>query len=282
MRIYTTLRSFTQTLAIMRIIVALAIGLLLSSCKPSKHAEFACTELTGLPSGKLLLLGEMHGTVESPRIAGVIACHRAKSGPTALGLEVPVTEQPSINTYLRSKGDHQAQQTLLAGPFWQRSKDGRSSEAMLGLIEYARQLKSAGLPLSVFAFDSQINFPSDRNTLLASTIRQYHLKHPGESIVALMGSAHAGKESFTTGETIITPSGKQLEDIAPTSIMLAYTTGSIWACMPDCKIHSISSDWALEKPVGFVQGAPIGGYEFSYILPSLTASPPASDDAANG
>lgn len=49
-------------------------------------------------------------------------------------------------------------QALLASEFWQRGGDGRSSRAMLELIEDLRALKQAGRPLDLFAFDDQPGF----------------------------------------------------------------------------------------------------------------------------
>ncbi|MCP3918903.1 MAG: hypothetical protein GY711_25430 [bacterium] len=50
-----------------------------------------------------------------------------------LGLEIWSTEQPALELYVQSAGTPADRDRLLTGPFWRFVRDGRSSEAMLGL-----------------------------------------------------------------------------------------------------------------------------------------------------
>ncbi|PTL80173.1 hypothetical protein [Vitiosangium sp. GDMCC 1.1324] len=62
---------------------------------------------------------------------------------------IPITrmsEQSRLDTYLASRGTPADQDTLLDGDFWRRPyQDGRSSRAMLELVDQVRALRALGL-----------------------------------------------------------------------------------------------------------------------------------------
>lgn len=71
-----------------------------------------------------------------------------------LGLEYPVAEQRFLGDFLRSP-TRQGRRALLASPFWARAtQDGRTSRAMLALLDWARAQIAAGARNRVFAFDA--------------------------------------------------------------------------------------------------------------------------------
>ncbi|MCA1791935.1 MAG: hypothetical protein LC667_19435, partial [Thioalkalivibrio sp.] len=185
----------------------------------------------------------------------------------------------AIDIYLASDGSTTSRGKLLSGPFWQQSKDGRSSEAMIVLIEYVRKLKEQDLPLSVFAFDAQISSDENRDAVLAQAIRDFHSLDPSLPVIALMGNVHASQSRIQRGDQLIVTSGSLLQDLSPTSIVLTYGSGTIWACMPDCRVHQVNSSWGKARQPGFTNASPMVGFTSSYLLPSITASPPAVDVA---
>src|SRR5579864_4290253 len=93
----------------------------------------ACAGVPGLEPllrGKdLLLLGEMHGTAESPAFADC-AVHRALDAGRSVtaAIEVPLEEEPAVQGFLASAGSAADRDALLAGAFWQAAfQDGRRS-----------------------------------------------------------------------------------------------------------------------------------------------------------
>lgn len=197
-----------------------------------------------------------------------------------MGLEIPSGEQPLIDTYLMSRGTEADKKKLTSSDFWQRGWDGRSSSAMLGLINGVRTLKERGAPIVIFAFDDQPGTELDRDIAIANGIRRFHDSHPSKQIVALMGNVHAMQESITIGPETIVPSGKLLKDLRPISILVAYPKGSVWSCMPDCGVHEIPAANSFTGSLGFGVGAPPPkGYDYTYSLSSITASPPAAHKA---
>lgn len=265
---------------------AIALAMALALPLPSALARAAPTHQDGkpvkcgspgdLPPASLLLLGEMHGSVEAPRVAGDIACARAVEGPAALGLEIPAGEQPAIDRYLDSDGGRDAKAALLASRFWQHGEDGRSSVAMAELIERVRQLRQQGLPLSLFAFDIQSSGSENRDAVLADAIRAHRAAHPDTAIVVLVGNVHASLAPMDIeGQRIVT-TGSRLADLRAVSILLTYHRGTIWACMPDCGIHAVSGRHGEGRPAGLAEDVQVRGYSRVYVLPSITASPPAA------
>src|SRR5215472_10804286 len=130
---------------------------------PSRAADeepLSCTSpIAGadavLIPGTLVLFGELHGTTEVPRFIVDLACQAATRGTFVdIGLELPREEQPRIDSFLASAGTTQDVQALLEGQFWQRPlQDGRSSRAMVDLLEGIRRLRRSGARIQVFLFD---------------------------------------------------------------------------------------------------------------------------------
>ena len=101
---------------------------------------------------RVILVGELHGTWEVPGIvAGLATNLSADERPLIVGLEIWRSEQAALDRYLGSAGTAEDREALLAGPFW-ATRDGRSSEAMVKLIERLRVL-ALKAPVQLVAFD---------------------------------------------------------------------------------------------------------------------------------
>ena len=73
-----------------------------------------------LKPGRILLLGEIHGTTESPAFALDVACHAAHSElPVIVGLELRSELQSGVDAFLDSEGSEEDRSALLSGPQWQ-------------------------------------------------------------------------------------------------------------------------------------------------------------------
>src|SRR5690242_2542492 len=57
-----------------------------------------------LRSHRLLLVGELHGTVETPALLAALLRDQPASRPLRVGLEWPVELQRKVDTYFRSHG----------------------------------------------------------------------------------------------------------------------------------------------------------------------------------
>ncbi len=244
-----------------------------SSAPFSRMNQF-CGEKTGIPDSRLLLFGELHGTHEAPALVGRHVCVLAKEGrEVVIGLEIYGEEQERLDGYLRSSGKPSDRLNLIAGRFWQKpGQDGRSSTAMLNLIEQVRAIKATGGNVRLVAID-QTRSGITRDAAMAATIRSALPTSQEGRAVVLIGNYHASKAPRADSSTAFL-----ISDLMPTTVVIGYRSGTAWICDMGgiCGIESISSKWAADRPSGFHSGvSPLPGYDGTYLIETITASPPA-------
>ena len=269
---------FPGILIVMYHSIAIITILLLSACGQATRAPVSassCATLQELPQGNLLLFGEMHGSIEAPALISQLACSLSKSEVVAVGLEYPSRDQPLIDAYLVSQGSTADVNKLTSTDFWQHGRDGRSSSAMLALIEDIRKLKAQGRAVALFAFDDQPDTNLERNVAIANGIRRFQDSHANAKIIALMGNIHAMQDPTTIGGIRLVPSGALLKDLKPVSVFVAYPAGTIWACDYFCGTQNVEAVNGLTGSSGFQTGSPMRGYTHTFLLSSITASLPA-------
>jgi hypothetical protein len=240
---------------------------------------------TAMTPGVLLLLGELHGTAEIPGFVGNLVCEASLSGSEVqVGLEIPTEEQLRIDSFLASTGSPQDRQALLEGDFWRRSlQDGRSSRAMIDLLDSIRRLRASGARINVFSFDVATRVP-DRDGEMAKKIMTVHAQAPSSLFILLTGNLHAMKQKATIGSTELVPMGFHLFEAGAQvrSLNSAYPPGTAWACMGTgtnaCGLHDIRGKDRGKAPFIELGGHDERGYDGIFYVPSLTASPPAAVD----
>ena len=245
--------------------------------------------------GATLLLADVPGSEQIPDFISDAACHQAESGMGVfIGLEIPGQEQPRLDEFLHSAGTDGDRARLLEGEFWQRpEQDGRSSEAVLQLIDDVRQMIQHGYRVVVFAYDASPDQGADRNAAMAENIAAAREHAPPDALfLVLAGTAR-----------LFTPAGEMREPLAAhlrrqerwlTSLTPAFEDGSAWTCEGptsseiQCGAHPIRGrrggpSWASAGPAGannrFIAKwpRPSDGVQGSYYVGALTASPPALD-----
>lgn len=105
---------------------------------------------------RLMLLGELHGTREVPRLVAALAQHYAADGPVLVAVEIAYTEQDAIDVFLHSDGGTAARDALRGRPYWHRTDtahDGRRNEDLIDLFDALCRLRRAGRDVAVLAFD---------------------------------------------------------------------------------------------------------------------------------
>src|SRR5215813_8723570 len=235
-----------------------------------------------LVPGSLVLLGELHGTTEVPRFVVDLACQAASRGTVIdVGLELFLEEQRRIESFLASAGTTEDFQALLEGEFWRRPyQDGRSSRAMLDLLDGIRHLKRSGARIQVFLFDRAKPGPN-RDADMAKSILEVVAGKQADLALVLTGNLHAKTtEKIVAGSTEFVPMGFELVKAGArvTSLNSAHPPGTAWICQGSgaeaCGSHQMGG-----KPRGdsrFIELYKSGaGYDGIFYVPSLTASPPA-------
>lgn len=265
-------------------IIHVAAALLLAIALPaaaraSCPAESLPAPLVGAP---LVVLGEVHGTEEVPAFVARYVCATAAGGkPVWLALEMPLEEQARLDAFMHGAGTASEQAALLAGPFWRRPfQDGRSSAAMLRMLDAVRAMRAGGVPVEVLAYDSG---GAGREAGMAQQLRAAMARHGGSAFVVLTGGLHASRtrgNRFNPGFESMT---YLLADLKPLALTVVTGGGSAWICNGQAAASCGAKDWTINQgappPSGSVAlDAPSRQFDGSFYVGKTTASPPAAGE----
>jgi len=234
--------------------VALAVQPDRAAAAAPDCAQFPPGMARMLKPGSLLLLGELHGSAESPALAARIVCGSLKHDRrVTLFLEIPRNEQARLDTYLRSTGDAAARRALVRGSmFWEappEMQDGRRSLAMLGLIDAVRRLRQQGAALTLIAFDADATGAADRDGTMAERVRAERAGDPAAVLITYTGNIHnmlALPAGLPAG--IPAPMAARLRDLHAVSLDLrAEDGGTAWNCRESCGVQTMTPTTAAER-----------------------------------
>jgi hypothetical protein len=257
------------------------------------QSAFACSTDAGLDRvllpGRLVLFGEIHGTAEAPAVFSSAVCRALEQGlELSVGLEFNRDQVDPLHVYLESGGDKEAVERLLRSPFWSRSmQDGRSSAAMLDMVERLRQLKHQHPKLSVFVLYEQIDSAAVGTTpdeIMAHRVRVERERRPQALLLVLVGNYHSRLRTERT-ENLLKPNGRNspesmgalLTELSPLSILLEGSGGNAWICTPDCAAHSlpVPQDLHAGPKTAYQILERDALYSAMMSIGTTTASPPA-------
>ena len=230
-----------------------------------KHVPGASALLT---KGSTVLVGEVHGTNEIPQAFGELVCIAVKAGvPVRIGLEMQPPELSAVEKFLDS-GDRS--ELMKATPFTRKRQDGRTSQAMVTLLERLRALRSAGGKIHLSLFDAQPGDPSLRPLLMAQTLRATRAEDKNDLLLVLVGEDQAALQPKTMATLL------QQRKIKLVSLHATHAEGSAWTCQGnDCGEHKVAGD-PPAKPLSVQLDAKLGTYSGTYYVGPITASPPAA------
>lgn len=222
------------------------VGLVITLAALSARASEPCRWPAAMPSPAVVLVGEIHGTDQAPAFVGQLACAASADGTAVtVALEISAQEQPRLDAYLASAGTPAARAAVLAGPFWTRStQDGRSSTAMLALLERLRRLNADGRRVAVIAVDEERI--GARDVGMAEQITR--AVQPGRRVIALLGNVHASQRLGRPNLPDYAPAGYLLRALAPLGVRVGAHGGEAWVCAPVCGYARLaSSAWAARR-----------------------------------
>ncbi len=249
------------------------------ACSPIQGAE----QLWAKPRLQFIVVGEMHGTNETPAIFKDLVCS-ARDGKRPIVVGVELRDQSAIDRYMESSREETARSELLTKPEWQKGSDGRASEAMLLLLRQLRALKLEGAISSVVAFS--ITRPGETaaqgEERMASALLAVPKQTPNALVIALTGNVHACKK--TLAEIPYPLMASFLPSATTISLFVADIGGEAWTCQGDlCKPHPFGSSHRVQRGVDLKPAlSPLPGYDgvLSTGLPA-TASRPAAQVLVN-
>ena len=191
-----------------------------------------------------LLIGEQHGTAEAPLLVGSVANTFIRHNRrVTLALEIPTENQADLSLFLKT-GDKSILKRL---PFFKGTKDGRSSVAMVNLIEACYKKEN----LSILCFDVNEYVGSDgaRDSAMAQTILKAKQQNPGSVVISLSGNIHANiKKGFRKGYETMGYHLKEALGRELLSLDIRYKTGSAYNCKKDgCRERSLPEDMSHYK-----------------------------------
>jgi len=216
---------------------------------PAGAAEF----LANTPA-PILLLGELHGTNEAPAAADAFVCLALARGETVvLALERTVDEQPLYDAYIASDGGEAAQRTIVSSERWMTPfQDGRSSAAMLDLIERTRQRIADGAALSLRAVDrgepdaDLDDLPRPRDQAMSRRLQA--LAEDVDRVILIVGNGHAQRNHARFGDRVLETIGSLTPREAFHAINLVAGSGESWNCQlgengqPTCAVYPTRSE----------------------------------------
>jgi hypothetical protein len=255
----------------------------------------ACTPIDGAQalledkSIRWIVVGELHGTAESPDVFADLVCLAGKTNRRiVVALERSTTEQIDIDLYLKSDGGPAARAALTAGAMWRTEmQDGRSSRAYADMIGRLRSMSQAGLVDRVVMFQPNLQptYEPARYEQEMARIVKNAASTPDALVLVLVGNTHARIKEVTFRDN---PPYMPMAGLLPrtetrTLYVAASGRGTAWNCiMPqgaakmECGAHpAISGAKDLPRGIGRATD-PWQAYDADlYLDVPYTASPPA-------
>lgn len=225
-----------------------------------------------------VILGEIHGTAEVPAlVAAVLASRLAAGGAVTLALEIPDSHQAALDAWLDDAARGPAAPALAGHPFWSY-QDGRSSVAMLDLLEQVRRWRQAGAAVDLLAFD--VPDPSVAGALrerhMADRLEQALAKPQAPPMLVLTGNLHARRVVGNPFDPDLELMAWHLRDRPALTLDVRALAGSAWICAPGCGARELGvAGPAPATGLRLFGQASAQGYDGELVLPRFTASPPA-------
>lgn len=253
----------------------------------ARSAVLSCEPIVGLEPvahGAGVFVADMRGTVEAPAFAKSLVCYLLRSGrAVVLALEYPSDEQHYIDEFLQAHSG-KPQLALLASPFWsRRTQDGRTSRAMLDLLDWVRQQAASGARVRVVAFDS---LPTSelsgatafdaRDAAMAAHLREELARlAPDEFPVIFTGNVHARKTkglqalNAPPGMENAEPLGYRLRDQDFPHLNISYQGGFAWTCIAasPCRVQSLGEPGPAVTSFS-IRRSEDPGYDLEYFVGS--------------
>jgi hypothetical protein len=180
---------------------------------------------------------------------------------------------------MRAGNIEAAKHELLAKEEWSKHPDGRTSQAMLALLEGLRVLKMEGAISRVVAFSAAPPGESGakREEHMASPLLMATKADPDAVVIALTGNLHGSKKTLPRfGYPFMASFLPASETV---SLFVADRGGEAWNCQSDgCGPHKLKSSGGDQRGIVLSETAsPLSGYDGVLSTgETASASPPAT------
>lgn len=257
-----------------------SLSLLSSPPEPSGCAAIEGAEaLLADRSTRFVVIGEMHGTEETPAAFADLVCLAAATGrKVVVALEHPTSEQPALDRFLSSDGGPVSVQALTAGPEWRSNfQDGRTSAAGVALLQRLRQMIAEDQIAHVATIMPSGRVPAaEYERMMAANV--LHASRGDALVLTLVGNVHAMLVPRSANpQSRYLPIAAHLPKAQTKSLNATGNGGSAWVCTPDCGPHGLGA-----RRTSYARGIKlIGGdgqmyHGYLNLGVPTTASPPAA------
>ncbi|WP_338591179.1 hypothetical protein VXM60_01630 [Shewanella khirikhana] len=216
-------------------------------------------------SNGILLVGELHGTTESPARFWDLVCHASQipSSKTIVAIEY-------LPGQIQLTGDNkQLKQSIVQLESWQQQHDGKTSGAMFMLLTRLNQLV-AKQRIEVVFFDASAD---DRELAMAQNLMA--LQSPNTRVLALTGNRHNKINHGNNWDPSSKNMGAYMREHGAniTSLNLLHGGGSAWVCMEQCKSHNFPPPKVPHTKTLF-EASTASGYQYHWAIGPISASQP--------
>ncbi len=214
-----------------------------------------------------MLIGEMHGTNETPAAFGDLVCSARETKRTMIaGLEF--RDQQALDRFMDSKSHETSVKALLSTDEW-KGADGRATSAMLVLLERLRSLKAEGLLWRVIAFSASGESAARDEEAMSSALLRASAGNPDALLIVLSGNVHASKQELAeVGSYRLM--GSFLPPAQTVSLVVTDRGGEAWNCHDgSCGPHTLASSRGANRGITLI--SPHAGYD-GVLSTGLTAT----------
>ncbi len=215
-----------------------------------------------------LFLGELHGTVETPRLAlGLVSALRAEGFEAVLAVEWPTDLQASINAT--------RWEALRSEPLF-RAADGRTSQAMIAIV---RRAIEEGIP--VRCFDQAARTSNEREVGMAINLVKIAQEFPKARIVVLTGNYHSrrSEESAEPHHTASAADHLAGTGASVLSIRVTAEQGQAWNITGERGEHPAGEPLSEAPAPAYRRFRGLVEHHQARLhLPRFTPSPPWAED----
>lgn len=255
-----------------------AAALAATPCDPPVGHEVLWT-----PEHRFVFVGEIHGTAEAPAAFAQLVCAASEQGPVTVALELPVEMQPELDAFLDAPDATTAAGTLTPTLFGDVSKaDGRTSLAMVEMMQTIRSLKAEGRDVTIRAFQPSVPRPAgfDQNYYelhMAVELARAAIERPESRVLVLVGNIHASKTRFERFDLM--PAAAHLPPKETVSLNVAQQGGQAWSCQAEgCRVYDSAARYDVDARGVIMEPVSEGAWDGVLAVGPVTASPPAADE----
>lgn len=266
-------------------ILSLIAAMLASSVSPTTSpAQYSQTcVLPGLRTAiaekptRFIVFGEPHGTVEIPLLFRDAVCDLSQDRSVVVALEIEDDAQAVIDKFLSSDGTVEDQRELASAQFWRpKYPDGRSSVAIMALLNELRALIKEGRPIKVLAFRNwdtvevgagYMEIDSAARLVRAAAVAKE------STVVVLTGSFHARRS--LRADVAHTPMVGILPRQDVLNLSFYNSGGEHWGCRDTCGRQPLASGGGLRTRGVVLSPVEDGDFDGSYAIggPATAALP---------